>query len=203
MGSGGSDKYAEQAQREEARRKAEIERGTAQVRQLFSTQFTPDFYNTIRGNYLDYYRPQFEEQYGDAQNGLAYQLARSGHLDSSVRIDKEADLQQQADIQRQGLVDRALASANERRRQVQAAQEGVIAQLQSTADASGAAADAAARANYLTQPEPYEPLGQLFTDATFGLATQADLERRNASRYNTGLFNSPTSSSNSAAVVGG
>jgi hypothetical protein len=92
MGRGGSDNYAQEAAADEARRQREIEQGTAQVRGLFQSQFTPSYFEGLEQDYLDYYKPQLNDQVGDANEGLLYQLARSGHLDSSVRIDKQADL---------------------------------------------------------------------------------------------------------------
>ena len=51
----------------------------------------------------------------------------------------------------------------------------------------------------MTELPTYSPLGALFVGVTEGLATQADLERRNKSRYDlSGLFGS----SDSSKVVG-
>lgn len=208
-GGGGSDKYAKQAAAEEARRKGEIKKGTADIRSMFAGQFDSNFYDKIRSDYSNFYTPQFEKQSLDAGEALTGALSGAGHLrgsayagkpgnfvgGSSTAIDKFADLEEQSNIQRTLLTDRANQAAINKKRDIQNAQENVVLQLQSTADASGATADAASRLNYLSEAPAYEPLGQLFTDATYGLATQADLERRGQSKYTTGLFPSNSGSS--------
>lgn len=216
--SSGSDRYAREAAREEAKRKADIAKGTVNVRTMFAQQFTPDFYDQISQNFMDYYNPQLQQQVDASNEQLTGALGRGGNLGgmvpeldehgrftgryvnragggSSVAIDKFADLEEQHNIKRTELVDRAIQEANEKRQAVQQTQDNILLQLQSTADASGAAADAAASSQYLQAPAAYDPLGQIFTDATFGLATQADLERRGQARYNTGLFGGASSTS--------
>jgi hypothetical protein len=224
MGSGsGSDRYArEQAELEKARR-AKIEKGTTDVRNLFAAEFGEDFYKKISSDYNSYYQPQLEKKQLDANKALGAALNDSGQgggiyrrtadgfgtyndaqgqstQRSSTGVDKFADLEEQMNIQRSDLADRATSAAEQKRSEVQNAQESVILQLQSTADSTGAMADAASRINYVGTPAPYEPLGQLFTDATFGLATQADLERRGQSKYNTGLFPQNNSGSSGTTI---
>lgn len=195
-GDSDADRAAKRAERRELERQAEIEKGTNRVRAMFTNQFTPDFYEGIKNDFLGYYKPQLQSQYDDQNRALQFALARSGHLGrSSADAEKFGDLQEQFDLRKIELANRANDAANQRKGQVQGAMENVLLQLQSSADASGAAADAANQIAISQAPVAYDPLGQVFTDATFGLATQADLERRGQSRYNTGLFSKPSSSS--------
>ncbi len=202
---GGSDKAGRIARaqwnQEQARRK-KIEEGTERVRQMFSGQFTDDFYKGVEQDYTDYYQPYLDRQVKDAREGLSYNLSNAGLFGRSAKGEQKfGDLQIQADQQQVSLADRARQQAAQRRAAVQAAQNNVILQLQTTGDAEGAAADAANQAQIATARPEYEPLGQLFTDVSAGIATQADLERRGESRYRTGLFNQGSGSS-SGEVIG-
>ena len=68
-------------------------------------------------------------------------------------------------------------------------------QNMSLADPTLIGQTAANRAISLTDLPAYSPLGALFANATAGLATQMDLERRDKNRYNlSGLFGSSDSS---------
>lgn len=157
--------------------------------------FGDDFFNDRREAYMNYATPQLEDQYGDAQKQLTFALARGGLLDSSVRGEKAGDLQQLYDTNKQKVADDALAYETQARNNVEDARANLIATLNATGDAQGAAKAAIARSQALSQPDSYSPLTQLFVDFTSTLGTQAALERANAmsggatgSRYNTNLF---------------
>lgn len=193
--SGSSDGYARRAEQREMQRQRDIELGTQRVRNTFANQFTPEYYEKIRKNFDDFYLPQMENQYQDARQGLVYQLARSGLSDSSVRSDKYGELNEQMALAKQQMQVKGEDYIQQRKMDVQRAQSNVLAQLQQSADAEGAARDAADAALTTSQVQGYDPLGQLFTDATWGLATQAELERSNNSRFNTGLFSNNSNKS--------
>jgi hypothetical protein len=155
--------------------------------------FTNDFFKGRRDAYTSYATPQLEDQYGKTQKELIFSLDRSGNLDSSARGEKVADLQKLYDIQKQGVADKALSYENQSRNSVEDARANLIATLNATGDAEGAAKSALARADILSAPTEYSPLGQLFTDFTSGLGIQAAQERSFAAggpkpTYNTGLF---------------
>lgn len=187
---------AAQARADEQKRQAEIRGGTARINSLFDSQFNDDFFNKRRDAFIDYARPQLDDQYGDAQKELTFALARGGLLNSSVRGQKAGDLQQRYDLNAQSLADEAMAEANKARGSVEDARSNLIAMLNATGDAAGASNAAMARATALSQPASYSPLSQLFADFTGTLGTQAALERANyysggasgAPRYQTGLF---------------
>lgn len=195
--SGSSDGYTRRAEQRELDRQNDIEVGTKRVRQTFDSQFTPAYYDKIRGNFDEFYMPQMDRQYQDARQGLVYQLARSGLTDSSVRSDKFGELGEQMSLAKQNMQVKGEDYISQRKMDVQRSQANVLGQLQQSADAAGAARDAADSALTTSQAQGYEPLGQLFTDATWGLATQAELERSNNSKFTTGLFNNGSSKSGS------
>ncbi len=194
-GKSGGNKAANQARADEAARQARIRQGTQRVGTIFDGQFNDDFFKGRQEAYIDYAKPQLEDQYGDAQKQLTFALARGGNLNSSVRGEKAADLQQRFDLTKQEITDKGLSYANEARSSVEGARSDLIGMLNATGDAEGAANSAVSRASTLSQPAAFSPLSQLFGDITAGLGQQAALERASAfsggavqPRYNTGLF---------------
>lgn len=157
--------------------------------------FNDDFFANIRNSYTDYALPQLNEQRDTAAKDLTFSLARSGLLNSSARAQKTGELQKLFDTNEQQVRDQALAYENEARNNVESARSDLITTLNATGDNQQAVNSALSRATILTQPQAYSPLGQLFTDFTAGLNTQAAQERAAAasggmysSKYNTGLF---------------
>ena len=170
-----------------------------------STGFNNDFFNQRRQAFIDYATPQIEDQYGKAQRELTFALDRGGLLDSSVRGQKAGELQQLYDLNKQQIADQALSYEGEARSAVEDARSNLIATLNATGDAQGAANAAIARSAILSKPAAYSPLANLFADFTAGLGTQAALEKANyyagsgaggqqIGRYSTGLFAPKTSS---------
>lgn len=157
--------------------------------------FTEDYFAKQRQGFLDYATPQLEDQYGDATKQLTFALDRSGNLDSSARASKTAALQKSYDLNKQQVADQALSYESQARNSVEDARAGLIASLNATGDATGAANSALARSAALSTPPSYSALGSLFTDFTSGLGAQAAAERAEVAsggsykaRYNTGLF---------------
>lgn len=155
--------------------------------------FDDAFFKGRRDAYTNYATPQLEDQYGKTQKELIFSLDRSGNLDSSARGEKMSDLQQMYDIQKQGVADKALSYETTARNSVEDARANLIATLNATGDAEGAAKSALARSEALSAPPAYDPLGQLFTDFTNTLGIQAAQERSYAAggpkpAYSTGLF---------------
>lgn len=201
MGKKGGGNEAAQARKEEQKRQAKIREGTTRVNSIFDGQFNEPYFDGRRQAYIDYANPQLEDQYGDAQKELTFALARSGLLDSSVRGEKTADLQKRYDLSKQEIADKALAYSGESKTAVEDARSNLIATLNATGDAEGAASGAINRASALSKPAAFSPLSSLFADFTAGLGTQAALEKANyysggqtGARYNTGLFAPKTGS---------
>ncbi|MFY7925563.1 MAG: hypothetical protein ACOVN5_07115 [Aquidulcibacter sp.] len=186
---------AAQARADEQERQQRIREGTTRINSIFDGQFNDDYFTRTRQNFIDYANPQIEQQYGDAQKELTFALARGGLLDSSARGQKVGELQRLYDLNKQQVADQALAYEGEARNSVESARNDLVATLNATGDAQGAANSAINRASALSKPAAYSPLSQLFTDFTAGLGTQAALEKANyysggqtPVRYQTGLF---------------
>lgn len=199
MGGKKGGNEAKLARQDEQARQARIREGTAQISDLFDSQFNDDFFSGRRQAYLDYASPQLEDQYGKAQKDLTFALTRANLLDSSVRGDKVAELQQKYDLNKQQIADQALASETDARNAVENGRGDLIAMLNATGDAQGTVNSAMSRAAALSQPAAFNPLTSLFADFTAGLGQQAALEKANAyagsgvgqaqiGRYQTGLF---------------
>jgi hypothetical protein len=191
--SGGNE--AAQARADEQARQQRIREGTEKVNTTLDSQFNDGFFGKRQQNYLDYSTPQLEDQHDKASKELTFSLARSGNLDSSVRGDKLGELQKLFDTNKQQIADKALEYKTQAQTSVEDARANLISTLNATGDAEGAASSALARSSALSAPDTYSPLGQLFTDFTAGLGTQAAQERAAAASggsykptYNTGLF---------------
>ncbi len=185
---------AERARAEEAARQAQIEKGMGKINNTFS-QFNPAFYSGLAQSYVDYARPQLDDQYGDASEQLTYALTRSGSLDSSSRVNQESELRQDYNTQLQNIADQGQQYATDAEKSVESARTSLVNTLNATGDAKAASQGALAQADILSQPPAYSPLGQLFTDFTATLEQQAALERAFAATggaiaptYSTGLF---------------
>jgi hypothetical protein len=196
MGGGGKggSKGSDAMRAEEAARQARIRQGTAQIDSTFG-QFDDNFYNQRRDAALSYFNPQFDQQYEDAKKALAFSLDSSGLTNSSVRAAKEGELQRAYDINRRDVADKALSYSNQARTNVEQARGDLVRTLNASGDADAAANSAINRAQMLSAPDTYSPLGQLFSTFVAGLGQQAQLERAGAlsngeygGRYNTGLF---------------
>jgi hypothetical protein len=140
-------------------------------------QFTEDFFNQRRQSFIDYAKPQVDQQYGDAQKELTFALARGGLLDSSVRGQKSGELQRMFDLESQNVADQALAYETQARTGVEDARQNLIATLNATGDTQGAINSALARSTALSQSPAYSPLGQLFSDFTANLGVSAAQDR--------------------------
>lgn len=183
------------ARQAEAERQAKIRSGTAEIDKIFGDQFNDDFFKGRQDAFTDYAKPQLDDQFGEAKKQLTFALARKGTLDSTMRGQKEADLQKEYDNNARAVADRALAYGSEARGNVESSRADLIKMLNSTGDVEGSVNSALSRANSLSAPDAFSPLGPLFANFSAGLAQQAALERAAAysggairPTFNTGLF---------------
>ena len=139
--------------------------------------FGDKFFGGIRDSFVNFARPQVDDQFRKASEQGTFQLARSGTLDSSIRGDQTADLKKQYDISLQDITDKARGYETEARNNVERTRGDLISMLQVTGDATGAANSALTRAATLATPPAYSPLGQLFQDGTAMLGQQMAAER--------------------------
>ena len=161
--------------------------------------FDDNFYKGIRDSYVNFARPQVDDQFRKAGEQSTFGLARSGLLDSSVRGEQNAELQKQYDINLQDITDKARGYETETRNNVERTRGDLISMLQATGDATGAANSALARASTLAAPPSYSPLGQLFQDSTAMIGQQLAQERA----FALGLAPRPRDSVRTPGATGG
>lgn len=199
MGGGGGDGGAAQARADEEARQGRIRTGTKSIADQFDTQFTPQYFDKQRDNYLAYASPQLGDQFADASKELTYALARSGTLNSSSRASLSAELDKRKGLLEQQVKDQANSYRTDAMNNVEGARTNLVQTLNATGDADAAASSAVARAQALSQAPSYSPLTQLFADFTSGLGTQAAAEKAYSvggpkPTYSTGLFGTPSGS---------
>lgn len=203
MGASGGGSEAANARLEEQARQTEIRFGRELINTIFdgteeNPRFGDEFFGKRRQSYIDFARPQLDQQHSEAKKQLIFTLARAGLVDSSVAGEQNAELARQYGIGLQNVTDKARESETNARNSIESARSDLMTTLQATGDATGAANSAIARAGALSREPAYSPVAQLFTDFTDGLSTQAALERaeaatgRDYARYRTGLFGTPT-----------
>lgn len=183
-GGGGGDGGA--AKREQERQQR-ISKGYRQIQSIFGG-FDDAFYDDRAQSYTDYASPQLEDQYLKAQEALQFALARNGRLDSSTAAEQMADLEQKYGIQKTSIADRALGYANSARDAVNQSKSNLISINSNIADPSAITQQAQNAIVGLQAADTYEPLAPLFVNVGENLGTQAELERRSAAKYNSGLF---------------
>ena len=176
------EEYARQRAEEEARQ-GRITAGKTAIDSAFAG-YDDNFYASQAQNYMDYATPQIEDQYTDAMKSLTRALARNGTSQSSMAAERRADLKTklnnaQVDAARQGE-----AFANDTRSALAGVKSNLLSQNQSLADPTLIASMAANQSNAASQLPSYNPVAQIFADATSGLATQSQLEARGKNRYN-------------------
>ena len=128
--------------------------------------FGDDFYNNYNQKILDYYQPDEQRQYNEAQRDLKYHLADAGMLQSSVAADKQGELGYQDALQKANIVANANTQTGNLKNQIQANKESLINQLYATEDPTLTAnlAQSSANATQLQSPN-LTPAAALFTPA--------------------------------------
>lgn len=192
-GSRGDGGAAERQRKQEEERQARIRKGNEEIDSVFG-KFNDDFYANQTQNYLDYATPQLTDQFNDAAKELTLSLANAGLLNSSIAAEKRGKLDKDLKLKQRMIADKGNEYSLNSRKSIDAARSDLQSQNMNLANPTLTAQNAANRAQALNQLPAYQPLMELFADATDGLATQASLERRGQNRYDTGLFSPKTSS---------
>lgn len=186
MGGGSGSAEVKRARLAEAAREQRVRTGTAQIRQQFAGTFNEPYFKNLQDTATAKYTNDAQKQYQEALKDMRYALMRSGMNNSTVAGKAEADAAGPGGAWERAttaIADQARGLANQRRGDVVNAESLAVNQLNASGD-QNAAAIQAANLIAANKPDPVAPpLGQLFTDLSAGLATQADLERNNQNRY--------------------
>lgn len=188
-GSSSLNEEYEQQRAEEAARQARIKSGMEEINNAFAG-YDDAFYNERAADYMNYAKPEIEDQYVDAMKDLTRALARSGNLNSSLAAQRRADLLEKRNKAEVDAARRGQGYANDTRAALANVKSNLIQQNNALADPTLIAAMAANQSQAASALPDYSPIGQLFAGATQGLATQQQLEARNKNRYEMAeLFN--------------
>jgi|SRR6188768_364181 len=183
FGDGGAGREASRARNEELARQGRIARGSGETRQKFRDVFSDDYYAQELAKYQKAYQPDIQRQYKQAVQNMQAALMRAGLFDSSVATQKYGESAEALANAQNEVTARGLQSQANRKQDVAAAENTVIGQLVNTADIGAAMENASSAIRTNTSPTPTPMLGQIFTDLSAGLATQADLERSGQNKY--------------------
>jgi hypothetical protein len=170
-GGGDSGAYAAQARADENARQERVQSGMGRINQTFSG-FNDNFFNKRKEEFMKSMNPQAVKQYQQANENLAYSLARKGLTDSSERSKSEGILQEQMKNARYDIAEKASNMANQQRQGMEENKSSLIGQLNATGDANTAAARSANAANNLANQQSYSMLGNMFAN-TAGLVSDA------------------------------
>lgn len=194
MGGGGGDGGAAERAKQEQERQARIRAGNTAINDTFG-QFDDDFYRGRREAYTSYAQPQINQQYEDAFEELRKTLAASNLTQSSIAARRRGRLEQELGKMTTKMNLTGEDYANKAKADIESARTGLQSQNMNMADPALASANALNRAQQLNEVPVFDPLINLFANASEGLATQADLERRGKNRYDSGLFSTGSSAS--------
>lgn len=171
---------AAKARAAEEARQARIKAGLTKIDETF-TPFNDQFYADRKSAFLDYYKPQIDDQLTDAKNNLTFALARNGNLKSTAAADAAGKLQKQYTDNWASIVSRADADVNSLKGNVANEKTALVAQLNATADADRVSNDALARTQMMYQSRPeYSPLGDIFSGIGDGIANYAAANQNRA-----------------------
>lgn len=193
------DNSADIARREEEERKQRIAEGRTRIDKIFS-QFGPDYYSGAEQSYLDYYKPQLDDQYDNAKKKTIAGLYKSGNIQGSAGAETLADLFKDYNRHARAIADQAIGQREKLRADVARSRSDLIAQLEGGAGIESVAQSANARAAALTQPQPYSPIADLFAQWTNTYATNKEMQARGYPGMTMPGFGG--SSSSSMSVVG-
>ena len=172
-GIGGGPKYdntleqqmlaeAEEARKREEERQARIKTGLTSIDATFAP-FNDAYYGDRKTAFLDFYRPQLDDQFSDAKDQLTFGLARNGILNSTMAGDQSAKLSKDYATNWASIVSKADADVNNLKSNVANEKSALVQQLNATADADRVTNDALSRTQQMFQQRPdYNPLGDIF-----------------------------------------
>jgi hypothetical protein len=162
---------ANRARRIENRRIQRINKGEKRIDKIFG-KFDKGFYKTYQNKYVNFYQPEIDDQFGDAQDELTYALARAGTLKSSIAGGKQADLRSAYKTQQAVTLSQAQDATSALRGNINNEKSGLISLLNATGDANRASNEALSRSQQLFREAPaYDPLGDIFAGVASGVGS--------------------------------
>ena len=140
---------------------ARIQSGQGEIDTAFNG-FDPAFFQKFQNDYLGYYNPQVDDQFGDARQNLRYDLARKGTMNSTPGNTKFAELINSYQQRRDEVGSNALSATNKLRGDVENTKSNLYQMNTQSADPSLAAQSAVSSVGALQTTPTYSPLADLF-----------------------------------------
>ncbi|GKT32077.1 hypothetical protein ADUPG1_006328, partial [Aduncisulcus paluster] len=132
--------------------------------------FDQSYFDNVKSDYMDYYQPQLDKQFGTATDNLTFALARAGTLNSSIAGQKQADLTTRYTDNLASLLSQASGAADDARNKLNSEKSSMISLLNSTGNADMVGNEALARTQMLQNQRPtYNPIGDVFGGAAMGV----------------------------------
>jgi len=195
-----ANQQAASARAQEAERQARVDQGRAAIDNAFA-QFTPDYYDKVKNDYLAYYNPQLNDQYQKAREKKIFELARSSILESDAGTKALGELEKRYKDQQGVLANNAVGAANEARGRVEN-ERGTLSNLNiNAADPALIGERASASAANVSAPPTYSTLGNMFADLLNTGATGVTLEAKGYPGFGLGFPKVNYSSTGSGYVV--
>ena len=149
---------------------------------------------------MDYYLPQIEDQFGEANKQLTYKFARQGALNSTAAGDEKAKLQEQYDLQRAGVTNNASDAERAARDDVSSTKSRLYNYADSAADPASVNSQLSTETARVRSAVPQlTPIGKVFTDylspviSTIGTGLASEAAGYPGMR--TGIFNNTRNNS--------
>lgn len=164
---------AQDARNREAQRQQRITAGRHNIDQAFSQLSDPNdtFYSRYGQAVEDYYKPQINKQYADANKELTYRLADAGTLRSSAAAEATTDLAAQNDLNIAQMNSKIDSAKGDLRNRVASEKNTAINQLFATEDPDMALTTAMNGVKQINLAQPdLSPLANIFNVATVGAA---------------------------------
>jgi hypothetical protein len=168
---GGGDDAAGEARLREEQRQKQIAIGQQRIDEQFK-MFNDPYFAEAEKDYLAFYTPDLEKRYGDAQKQLVYLLNNNGNLNSSAGAKSFADLANERSLHETRISNQALDFSSSLRNSIEQARSELYRQNSDAANPSAAARAATQRALMLSQPQQFDPLGDIFAQFTNQAATR-------------------------------
>lgn len=181
---------------QEAQRQSAVKNGNAGIDSAFA-QFDDPYFSKYAQTYKDFYNPQVDTQYNDAQGTLEAGLARNGTDRSSIAATQFGRLFGTYADQKAQIGDQATSAANDLRSKVAGEKNNLYALNSASADPAQANNQALASATSLVAPPTYTPLGNVFAGALAPWTQYASSYSNNAGTP----YTLPKAGGNSGAVV--
>lgn len=158
---------------QERKRQERIDQGTAQINQQFAG-FNDDYFGGVSQAYRDHYLPLLEEQASTTGKDLPYGFATT---QGSAYQNKLGEFQTDVERERANIEDQALKFGADQRLAVEDARSALLNQLNAGLGIESANSQAIARAQALSQPPAFSPIGDLFAKYS-GIGTNIALANK-------------------------